>query len=140
MSAAMEASIEGISAIGFSYQDYSFEADFSLSQQVASEVIHKLMNKELPSHALYNVNIPKVSMAKYKGLKICRQAKAKWKENFVERTDPTGKKYFWLTGEFQNFDKGKDTDVYALDKGYASIVPVQYDLTDHVLFRELSQL
>ena len=140
MSAAMEASIEGISAIGFSYQDYSFEADFSLSQQVASEVIHKLMNKELPAHALYNVNIPKVSMAKYKGLKICRQAKAKWKENFVERTDPTGKKYFWLTGEFQNFDKGKDTDVYALDKGYASIVPVQYDLTDHVLFRELSQL
>ncbi|MCC7029608.1 MAG: 5'/3'-nucleotidase SurE [Chitinophagaceae bacterium] len=137
MSAAMEASIENIPAVGFSFLDYSFEADFSLSQQVAAEVMHALIKGQLPKHGLYNVNIPNISLKKYKGVKVCRQAKAKWKESFVERTDPHGKKYFWLTGEFQNQDKGKDTDVWALSNHYASVVPVQYDLTDYDLFKSI---
>lgn len=136
MSAAMEAGIEGIPAVGFSYEDYSFEADFSLAQQVANEVLQKLIGGKLPK-TIYNVNIPKIGLSKYKGLRACKQANAKWKENFVERTDPTGKKYFWLTGEFQNRDKGKDTDVWALSHGYASLVPVRYDLTDHELLANI---
>ena len=83
------------------------------------------------------MNIPKIAEQKYKGLKACRQADAKWSENFVERIDPTGKKYFWLTGEFNNLDKRKDTDVWALNHGYASIVPVQYDLTDYDLLSKM---
>jgi len=137
MSAAMEASIEGIPAVGFSYEDYSFEADFSLAQQVAHTVIDKLIRGQIPQKALYNVNIPKIAHSKFKGIKACRQANAKWNENFVERVDPTGKKYFWLTGEFQNRDKGKDTDVWALTHGYASMVPVQYDLTAHDLLSQI---
>lgn len=133
MSAAMEASIEGIPAIGFSLLDYSFDADFALSMQVAQNVIHNILYDKIPKQGLYNVNIPKVAITKFKGIKVCRQAKAKWKENFVERIDPHGKKYYWLTGEFLNMDKGKDTDVWALEHGYASIVPVQYDLTDYTL-------
>ncbi len=131
MSAAMEASIEGIPAVGFSYLDYAFEADFSLSQQVANSILNALIQKKLPKNALYNVNIPKVSSNNFKGIKICRQAKAKWRESFIERVDPHGKKYYWLTGEFVNQDKGKDTDVWALEHNYASVVPVQYDLTDY---------
>ncbi|MBL7767164.1 MAG: 5'/3'-nucleotidase SurE [Chitinophagaceae bacterium] len=134
MSAAVEASIESIPAIGFSYLDYSFDADFSLARQVASEAIHKMIHKEIPQKGLYNVNIPKIPIGKYKGLRLCRQAKAKWNENFVERTDPQGKKYYWLTGEFQYLDKGKDTDHWALQHHYASLVPVSYDLTDYALF------
>jgi 5'-nucleotidase len=139
MSAAMEASIEGIPAIGFSYMDYSFEADFTLSKQVAHDVILKLISNEIPTNALYNVNIPKVTSGKYKGIKICRQAKAKWRENFMERKDPYGKKYYWLTGEFQNLDKGKDTDVWALENGYASIVPVQYDLPNYDVLVKMNE-
>ncbi len=137
MSAAMEAAIEGIPAVGFSFEDYSFDADFSLSQQVANDIIHKMINAQIPQKALYNVNIPKIAINKFKGIKACRQANAKWNENFVERVDPTGKKYFWLTGEFQNRDKGKDTDVWALTHGYASLVPVQYDLTHHELLPKI---
>jgi 5'-nucleotidase len=140
MSAAMEASIEKIPAIGFSYLDYAFDADFSLAQQVAHDMIHHVISGSLPKQALYNVNIPKISAKQYKGLRICRQANAKWKESFVERTDPHGKKYYWLTGEFVNGDKGKDTDVWALDHNYASVVPVQYDLTDYKLLATLPQL
>jgi 5'-nucleotidase len=137
MSAAMEASIENIPAVGFSYMDYSFDADFTLSMQVAHDVMSKLIHGVLPKKALYNVNIPKVALKKYKGLKLCRQANAKWKESFVERIDPHGKKYYWLTGEFQNLDKGKDTDVWALEHDHASIVPIQYDLTDYKLFESI---
>ncbi|MGI9192028.1 MAG: 5'/3'-nucleotidase SurE [Chitinophagaceae bacterium] len=140
MSAAMEASIEHIPAVGFSYLDYSFDADFSIAQQVAHEMMHHLIKGDLPKHALYNVNIPKITSKQYKGLKICRQANAKWKESFVERIDPHGKKYYWLTGEFVNMDKGKDTDVWALDHHYASVVPVQYDLTDYKLLATLPKL
>jgi 5'-nucleotidase len=138
MSAAMEASIEGIPAIGFSLLDYSFDADFTLAMQVAHEAIQKIIHGQLPKKGLYNINIPKTAISKYKGLKLCRQANAKWKENFVERVDPHGKKYFWLTGEFQNMDKGKDTDVWALEHHYASVVPVQYDLTNYSLLETIT--
>ena len=86
---------------------------------------------------MYNVNIPKIDPKKYKGLKVCRQAHAKYQEKFLERIDPHGKKYYWLTGEFKNLDKSKDTDVYALANNFASIVPVQYDLTDYQLMDKI---
>jgi 5'-nucleotidase len=137
MSAAMEAHIEGIPAVGFSYLDYRFDADFSLCKKVVLEVIELLLNETLPNKALYNVNIPNVTEKKYKGLKLCKQANAKWKEDFIERVDPHGKKYFWLTGEFQNFDKDKNSDSTSLIDSYASIVPVQYDLTNYELFNSI---
>ncbi len=137
MSAAMEAAIEGIPAIGFSLLDYNDDADFTLSKFVVEEMIKKVLSEKIPSKALYNVNIPKIDKKNYKGIKFCRQANAKWKENFVERLDPTGKKYFWLTGEFKNNDKATDTDVWALENNFASVVPSQFDLTNYQLLNQL---
>jgi 5'-nucleotidase len=76
-----------------------------------------------------NVNFPRG--AELKGIKICRQANAKWAEEFDERKDPYQRPYYWLTGVFQNNDKGEDTDVWALENGFVSVVPVQFDLTAH---------
>ena len=73
--------------------------------------------------------MPELPLEDIKGYKICRQANAKWVEEFDERKDPVGRKYFWLTGKFVNMDLGQDTDVAALENGYVSVVPVQYDLT-----------
>ena len=92
---------------------------------------------ELPKHTLFNVNIPDVDAKDYKGIRITRQANAKWVEEFDERRDPHGKKYYWLTGEFKNQDAGNDTDVWALENGYTSLVPVQFDLTDYRLMKKL---
>jgi 5'-nucleotidase len=131
MSAAMEGFIEKIPSIGFSLLNYAYDADFSTAAYVAEKVIAKLLSSKKLEAQLYNVNIPNVSIANLKGIKLCRQAKAKWQENFVVRKDPQGKNYYWLAGEFINEDKGKDTDIAALDKGFASIVPVQFDLTDY---------
>lgn len=139
MSAAMEAAIEGIPSIGFSLLDYSYEADFSLARKVAKSVTERVMEGGLPKGALFNVNIPGLAEAHFKGYRICRQAKAKWVEEFDERRDPRGEKYYWLTGKFLNMDEGEDTDVWALENGFASIVPVQFDLTHHALRNKLER-
>ena len=139
MSAAMEAAIEGIPSIGFSLLDYSYEADFTASKQIVTEMVTAILGKKLMPHFLLNVNIPIGPPSKIKGIKICKQAYAKYDESFTERIDPHHKKYYWLTGEFKNFDKSKDTDVWALKNNYVSVVPVQFDLTNYELKKELEK-
>lgn len=140
MSAALEASIESIPSIGFSLLDYSIEADLSGAAYYANLLVKQLLSKKIDKHLCLNVNIPAAPKELLKGLKICRQAYAKYEERFDERNDPTGKKYYWLTGEFQNFDKRKDTDVWALQNDYVSVVPVQFDLTNHQLKTKLQKV
>ena len=131
MSAAVEAAIESIPSVGFSLLDHSIEADFTASRKYARIIVQKMLETKLDKHTVLNVNIPLVTEDLIKGIRICRQAYAKYEEDFIERNDPTGKLYYWLTGEFVNFDKGKDTDVWALENNYVSIVPVQFDLTNY---------
>lgn len=133
MSAAMEAAIDGIPAVGFSNLDYNYEADFTIAKEVATDIVSKMLADEYPTHFLLNVNIPKVSKEDFKGIKICRQADAFWAENFDHRTDPRGRNYYWMVGKFTNRDQGMDTDVQALREGYASVVPVRIDFTDEVV-------
>jgi 5'-nucleotidase len=140
MSAALEASIESIPSIGFSLLDLSIEADFTAAKKYARILVeHVLNSKQQDKHLCLNVNIPKGEEKLIKGIKICRQAYAKYEEEFDERKDPHGKRYYWLTGEFVNFDKGRDTDVWALKNDYVSVVPVQFDLTHHVLKAKLEK-
>ncbi len=139
MSAAMEASIESIPSIGFSLLDFSYEADFTAARFYVRKIVASLLEKKLDKHLLLNVNIPSIAQELIKGVKVCRQAYAKYEEDFEERKDPHGKKYYWLTGEFINFDKGKDTDVWALENGYISVVPVQFDLTHYKLKSQLEK-
>jgi 5'-nucleotidase len=131
MSAAVEAALEGIPSIGFSLCDFSYEADFSVAQYAAEQIVKQVLHYGLANNTLLNVNVPKVSKEELKGIRICRQAMAKWEEEFDERQDPHGRHYFWLTGKFVNNDKGEDTDEWALANNFISVVPVQYDLTAH---------
>lgn len=131
MSAAIEAGIEGIPAIGFSLQDARWEADFEPTRAWIKKIALQVIENGLPKGTILNVNFPKLPEAGIKGIRICRQANAYWKEKFDKRTTPFGKDYYWLTGTFVNLDKGEDTDEWALANGYVSIVPVQFDLTAH---------
>ncbi len=133
MSAAMEASIESIPSIGFSLLDYRFEADFSAAEFYVHKIVKSLLERKMHKHFLLNINIPAVPLELMNGIKVCKQAYAKYDEDFDERLDPHGKKYYWLTGEFKNFDKGEDTDVWALEHNFVSVVPVQFDLTNYKL-------
>jgi 5'-nucleotidase len=131
MSAAVEGAVEGIPSIGFSLLDHDADADFEGSKATVRRVVKSALANGIPKGSCLNVNIPKVPADEIKGIKICRQAKAFWEEAFVKREDPSGEPYFWLTGEFNNRDKGQDTDEWALGNNFVSIVPVHYDMTAH---------
>src|SRR6201985_3387303 len=129
MSAAVEGAIESIPSIGFSLDDYTLQADFSHCLKYVKEIALQVLQNGLPASTLLNVNFPNTK--DIKGIKICRQANAKWAEEFDERMDPHKRPYYWLTGVFQLNDQGQDTDVWALENNYVSVVPVQFDMTAH---------
>ena len=138
MSAAMEAAIEGIPAIGFSLCDFNYHADFTLSKEVARTISEEMLKRGIPDGTLLNVNVPRISKENFNGFKICRQANAKWEEEYDERFDTRNKKYYWLSGKFVNYDRGEDTDEWALRNNYVSVVPVQFDLTAHHAIADLN--
>jgi len=131
MSAAVEGALESIPSIGFSLCDFSWEADFEPAKKYIKSIAQEVLAKGLPDGTCLNVNIPKANGQPYKGIKVCRQARANWEEEFDVRKDPRGRNYYWLTGKFVNYDHGQDTDEWALENNYISVVPVTTDLTAH---------
>jgi 5'-nucleotidase len=129
MSAAIEAAIEGLPAIGFSLCEFGHDADFSHTEEYIEQIVREAIKKGIPSGVALNVNFPKSSKQPIQGIKVCRQAHAKWQEEFDERLDPHQRKYYWMTGSFVNYDKGEDTDEWALANNYVSVVPCQFDMT-----------
>jgi len=115
MSAALEAGVEGIPAIGFSLLDYSNSASFEHCKSHIQSIARQVLEKGLPTGVILNVNFPKVTNIPLKGIKICRQANARWVEDFDKRTNPMGREYYWLSGEFVNHDTSTDTDEWALE-------------------------
>jgi 5'-nucleotidase len=139
MSAAIEAAIEGLPSIGFSLCDFSPNAPFDHAEIFIKHIIQKALEKGIPKGVALNVNIPSKKSGPIKGIKICRQAAAKWEEKFEERLDPNGRRYFWMNGSFLNLDEGGDTDELALSNGFISIVPCTFDLTAHVSISFLNE-
>jgi 5'-nucleotidase len=131
MAAALEASLEGIKSIGFSYCDHTYQPDFSAAKVFVEKMIRFALESDMKECRLLNVNIPRLPLEKIKGIKVCRQANARWTEEFLENKDPYGKSYYWLTGKFINEDNAEDTDEWALENGYVSLVPCMHDFTAH---------
>ncbi|MCK0157348.1 5'/3'-nucleotidase SurE [Cellulophaga sp. F20128] len=138
MSAAIEAGIEGIPAIGFSLCDFSWDANFEDTKEFVQKIVQQSLLNGMPKGVVLNVNIPAKQNEPIKGIKICRQARANWKEKFDKRVNPMGQDYYWLTGEFELLDKGEDTDEFALANNYISVVPTQFDLTAHHTIHQLN--
>ncbi|MBL7841284.1 MAG: 5'/3'-nucleotidase SurE [Cyclobacteriaceae bacterium] len=139
MSAAIEGAIEGTPAIGFSLCDFSHDADFSHTEEYIYKITKQVLDKGLQKGVALNVNFPPKRAEAVKGIRICRQANAKWVEEFLERIDPNGRKYYWMTGNFVNFDKGEDNDEWAIANNYVSVVPCQFDLTAYSALPTLNE-
>lgn len=138
MSAAIEGAIEGLPSIGFSLCDYSSKADFSHVEEYVKTIAEQVLQNGIPKGVALNVNFPPKRNEALRGIKVCRQARAKWQEDFDERFDPNGRKYFWMAGNFVNFDKGEDNDEWAIANNYVSVVPCQFDLTAHHAISQLN--
>ncbi|MFY0627311.1 MAG: 5'/3'-nucleotidase SurE [Reichenbachiella sp.] len=139
MSAAIEGAIEGGPAIGFSLCDFSWNADFSHVDEYILKIAKQTLENGLPKGIALNVNIPPKQNEKIRGIKVCRQANARWEEEFDKRLDPHGRDYYWMVGNFVNHDKGEDNDEWAINNNYVSIVPCQFDLTGHHAMTHLNE-
>jgi 5'-nucleotidase len=140
MAAAIEGCVNGIPSIGFSLLDYSPDANFSSILKYAERILRTSLEKGIPQETCLNVNIPVNTYHKIKGIRVCRQNKGMWVEEFDHRTDPQNRDYFWLTGEFQNLEPdAPDTDEWALKNNYVSIVPVHVDLTAYRAIEQLKE-
>ena len=139
MSAAIEGALEGLPSIGFSLCDFSSKADFSHVEVWVEKIAKQVLENGIAKGVALNVNFPPKRNEPINGVKICRQADAKWQEEFAERFDPNGRKYFWMAGNFVNFDKGEDNDEWAIANNYVSIVPCQYDLTAHHAISQINK-
>lgn len=141
MGGAIEGNLNDIPAIGLSVCSHSLEADLSLIKKHCFNLLQNAAKIGLPNNTCLNINFPDVTEKKFKGLKVCRQAKGIWKEEYEKRTDPHGGTYYWLTGAFHNQENGStDTDEWALAHNYASIVPVSTDFTDYKSLVKLEHL
>lgn len=141
MAAALEGSIHGIPSVGLSVLDHSPDADFSVAKAYAPKIFELLRQNGHSKGLCLNVNFPKIKPAEVKGIKICRQARSQWVEEYDKRTDPHNRDYYWLTGRFLNFEPdATDTDDWALRNNFISIVPVQFDFTAHDKINDLKIL
>ncbi len=131
MAAAVEGGLHAIPSVGLSITDYSSRPDFSGCILYGEEIIRKTLVDGLPAGVCLNVNFPRIPADKIRGIKICRQARGLWIEEFDKRTDPHKRDYFWLTGYFENYEPDdEDTDEWALKNDYVSVVPVRIDFSD----------
>lgn len=129
MSAAIEGAIEGLPAIGFSLCDFDHKAPMDHADDQILKITREVLTKGVDKGIALNVNIPPKQKEAIKGIKICRQADARWDEEFDQRTDPYGRSYYWMVGNFVNHDKGEDNDEWALGNNFVSVVPCQFDMT-----------
>lgn len=136
MGAALEGAIVGIPAIGFSITSHSWNLDFTESIPYCKQIIKQVVEQGLPDGICLNVNFPE---GEIKGIKVCRQSKGMWHREFVANTDPKGQEYYWLTGEYLNKEPhAEDTDIWALNNGYASVVPIRCDMTDYDYLKKMT--
>ncbi|MGB3468786.1 MAG: 5'/3'-nucleotidase SurE [Cyclobacteriaceae bacterium] len=141
MSAAIEGAIEGTPAIGFSLCDYSASAHFDHVDDYVIRIAEETLKNGIPKGTALNVNFPIHKEGEpLKGIRLCRQANARWLEKFDEREDPYGRKYFWMLGDFINEDQKEDNDEWALKHYYVSVVPCQFDLTNYDSLRSLEKV
>ncbi|MCH8557694.1 MAG: 5'/3'-nucleotidase SurE [Balneolia bacterium] len=137
VSAATEGTILGYPSIAVSCMDFSEDADMSGAQEAAARAISFVFENGLPKGITLNVNAP---AGPFKGIKWTRQGDSRYTDEYIPRKDPMNKPYYWITGRLEILDDALDIDVNVLNDGYASVTPIQYDLTAYRVFKTMSEM
>ena len=125
--AAIEGCLHGVPSIAFSLCDAGSNADFSRAKIWIARIFQTVMETGLTPFTCLNINIP---LGEIKGIEVCRQTAGKWVEEMEQRTDPRQNDYYWLAGNFRNFEPYVEgTDVFAIENKNVAIVPIKVDMT-----------
>lgn len=136
VSAAMEGTLLGVPSIAVSLasrSDHIFDTACFYSILISKYVL----DKGLPKDTLLNVNVPNLSKAKIKGVIVTRQGKRIYEEPVVEKTDPRGKKYYWIGGDELDYINIENSDIEAVNEGYVSVTPIKLDFTNFGFMEDL---
>lgn len=127
MGGAMEGTAFGIPSIGFSLTDHSPEADFTPCHKAVDMLVRGVLDNGLPADVCLNVNVPDIDRIPSE-MRLCVPCRGHWNDEYREYTDPFGRKFYWLTGKYENLEPGNDrTDEWALAHGMVSVVPVSIE-------------
>jgi 5'-nucleotidase len=127
----IEGSLKDIPGIAFSFSDLDIPPLSVTKNYIASLISHFLQNP-LSSGSILNVNFPYNCKNGIKGFKLTKQGRGCWLEAPDKRTHPEGMHYYWLGGKWTSSNEHPESDVYWLDQGYVTGVPIHVgELTDH---------
>ncbi len=130
MGAAMEGAVLGIPSIGFSLTDHSLEADFTPCYKAIDLLVGMALEHGMPKDVTLNVNVPNVGDKTPAEMRICEPCHGRWNDEYKEYIDPAGRKFYMLTGRYENLEPDNDrTDEWALNHGIISAVPVHVNRT-----------
>ena len=138
VSATMEATLLKIPSIAVSMnakKDFVFQTGAHYARLVAELVLQT----GLPEDTLLNVNVPNLPLGRVKGIRITRQGKRVYKTPIVEKTDPRGKKYYWIGGDKLDSVLIENSDIASVEDGYVSVTPIKLDMTDYAYMEELEK-
>lgn len=135
MGVVLEGCMKGIPSIAFSLCSHDADADFTPTFDVIRKVVRNVLQHGLPVGSCLNVNFPDIPQ--YKGVKVCRQARGSWVNEWGAHNHPRGGEWWWLTGEFVTTENDERADRVALDNGYVAITPTTIDLTDYRLLEDM---
>ena len=140
VSAAIEGTLLGIQSIAVSLGGRE-AFDFGPAAAFTGELLRSLQDVRLPRNTLLNVNVPPLPRSLIKGVQLTRQGQRRYGDTIIEKTDPRGRKYYWIGGgEMDLVDDGGDTDIGAIAREMISITPLHLDLTNYSSFDELARL
>jgi len=138
VSAATEAALQGVRSFAISLASIEY-TNFSAAAEFTREFAELFSKNDIFKNVVFNINVPPLKKEEIKGWKYTVQGKSKYFDTFDKRVDPRGNTYFWLTGEKVEIKPGEFCDDYWLAKGFISVTPLKYDLTDYDFFYSLQR-
>jgi 5'/3'-nucleotidase len=138
VAAAIEGAFFGITSIACSLE-YNEHANFRRAAQIAVGIIEQILAQKGPEPQLYNLNIPTVACQRRSEVKIVPMGVARYGEQYIKRTDPRGRAYYWATNDPPPKDEGEESDLTAITKGFITLTPLQYNMTRHTVLAEMER-
>lgn len=137
VAAAMEGRHLDLPAIAVSTVDFH-PAHFETAARVVVELVERIKTLAVPARTVLNVNVPDIPYEQLKGLKVARLGHRYAGEAPLAMRDPRGKQRYWIAAVGPAADSGEGTDFHAVAQGYASITPLQIDMTNHTSLETLT--
>lgn len=139
VSAAMEGFMLGISSIAISLA-VKDKRDFNQGARHIGKLLNDLYSISIEKKILLNINIPDIDYDKIKGIKFTVLGKSLYEDSYEERVDPSGNRYYWIAGRYNEENIDINSDVWAVKNGFISITPIKIDLTDLQLIGILKKI